>query len=270
MPTQHPYLLHNFDNIHTADERVSCTVYHNNPHEIYRFARNVIQNTISEDAKISNCNSGNNDTMLPVKSTDPDSMQCYSDNEDKDLAEDQAALDQRQELTGDALPTVIQLDNLENQVFQCAPGEHNILKYILLDTDFEVLAFPNLFPYGYGGYYSEGEPKNLGICKYFQQCLLKVDVRFTQNIEYIFCAQHIVDLKQIQSDANLAIRLSQGRLLSGQKVTAGILHNHEALQQLVRTKQAYKFLKNIRGSPAYWQNELYISTAFGGGACLAP
>ena len=117
----------------------------------------------------------------------------------------------------------------------------------MLDTDFEVLAFPDLFPHGYGGYCSEGGPKNLAIHKYFQQCLLNVDVRFTQNIEYHFCAQHIVDLKQIQSDADLAIRLSRGRLLSGQRVTAGILHNAEALQQLVRTEQAYKFLKNIRG-----------------------
>ena len=48
------------------------------------------------------CNSGNNDTMLVVKPTDLDLMQCDSDNEDKDLAEDQAALDQRQELTGNA------------------------------------------------------------------------------------------------------------------------------------------------------------------------
>ena len=134
----------------------------------------------------------------------------------------------------------------ENITFQ------SIFCWILI---FEVLTFPDLFPYG--GYYSEGGPKNLAICKYFQQCILNVDVRFAQNIEYLFCAQHIVDLKQIQSDANLAIRLSRGRLLSGQRVTAGILHNPEALQQLVRNEQTYKFLKNIRGSPAYWQNELY-------------
>ena len=198
----------NFDNVHTADETISCTVHHKNPQEINRYAKNVIQNTISQNPKMRNCNSGSNDTMLPLKPTDIDSMQCYSDNEDEDLAEDQAALDQRQELTGDALPTVIQLENLENHVFQCAPGEHNIPKYILLDTDFEVLAFPDLFPHGYGGYYSEGGPKNLPIQKYFQQRLLNVDVGFAQNIEYLFCAQHIVDLKQIQSDANLAIRLS--------------------------------------------------------------
>ena len=74
---------------------------------------------------------------------------------DNDLQEEQAALDHKQELTGDALPSVVQIENLENRVYQCAPGENNIPKYILLDEDFEVLAFPDFFPYGEGGYYSE-------------------------------------------------------------------------------------------------------------------
>ena len=29
------------------------------------------------------------------------------------------------------------------------------------------------------------------------------------------------------------------------------------MKRLVKSEQAYKFLKNIRGSPAYWQHELY-------------
>ena len=74
---------------------------------------------------------------------------------DSDLQEEQAALDCNQEMTGDALPSVVQIENLENCIYQCAPGENNIPKYILLDEDFEVLAFPDFFPYGEGGYYSE-------------------------------------------------------------------------------------------------------------------
>ena len=74
---------------------------------------------------------------------------------DSDLQEEQAALDCKQEMTGDALPSVVQIENLENRIYQCAPGENNIPKYILLDEDFEVLAFPDFFPYGEGGYYSE-------------------------------------------------------------------------------------------------------------------
>ena len=76
-------------------------------------------------------------------------------------------------------------------------------------------------------------------------------------MEYLFCAQYISDIKQIQGDTNLAIHLSHGRTLDGHKITAGMLQNPTALQHLVQTEQTYKFLKNIRGSPAYWQHELY-------------
>ena len=180
----------------------------------------------------------------------------YDISIDQELAEDQAAIDRKQNMIGDALPSVVEIDNMENTIFQCAPGENNIPKYVLLDEDFEVLAFPDLFPYGSGGYYSEDQNVKLQIRKYFQQCLLNVDICFAQNIEYLFCAQHIVDLKHIQSEANLAIRLSRGRTLQGNKVTAGLLHNPERVTELVRSQQAYKFLRNIRGSPAYWQHEL--------------
>ena len=36
-----------------------------------------------------------------------------------------------------------------------------------------------------------------------------------------------------------------------------MLRDSNVVKRLVKTEQAYKFLKNIRGSPAYWQNELY-------------
>ena len=155
------------------------------------------------------------------------------------------------------MPSVVQFDNLENQIFQCAPGENNILKYILLDNDFEVLAFPDLFPYGGGGYHSANRKVKLPIRKHFQQYLLNVDGRFAQNIEYLFHAQYIADIKQIESDAILAIMSSQGRTLGGHKITVGHLQNQALLEQLVRNEQAYKFLKNVRGLPAYWQDQLY-------------
>ena len=86
-----------------------------------------------------------------------------------------------------------------------------------------MLAFPDLFPYGGGGYHSANRNVKLPIRKYFQQCLLNVDGRFAQNIEYLFCAQNIADIKQIESDATLAIMLSQGRTLGGHKITTGYL-----------------------------------------------
>ena len=81
------------------------------------------------------------------------SEQIESEQVATELVEDQAEINRRQETTGDPLPAVVQFDNLENVVFNCAPGENNIPKYILLDEQFEELAFPDLFPYGSGGYY---------------------------------------------------------------------------------------------------------------------
>ena len=73
----------------------------------------------------------------------------------------------------------------------------------------KVLAFPDLFPSGEGAYNSHTERvRDLHIRKYFQQRLLNVDGRFAKNIEYIFCTQHISDIKQIQGDANLAIKIT--------------------------------------------------------------
>ena len=51
--------------------------------------------------------------------------------------------------------------------------------------------------------------------------------------------------------------LSRGRTLGGQKITAGQLQNPAVVEQLVTNEQAYKFLKNVRRSPAYWQDQLY-------------
>ena len=136
------------------------------------------------------------------------------------------------------MPSVVQFENLENQTYQCAHRENNIPKYILLDND-----FPDLFPYGGGGYHSAHRKVKLPIRKYFQQYLLNVDSKFAQNIEYLFCALYIADIKQIESDATLAIMLSQGRTPGGHKITAGDLQNPAALEQLVRNEQTYKFLK---------------------------
>ena len=160
---------------------------------------------------ISKVTQNTDNTQVPytteIASTNVENIDTQND-EDTEQAEEQIAINHRQELTGDPLPSVVQFENLENQIYQCAPGENNIPKYILLDNDFEVLAFPDLFPYGSGGYHSANRKVKLPIRKYFQQCLLNIDGRFAQNIEYLFCAQYIADIKQIESDATLAICLS--------------------------------------------------------------
>ena len=69
----------------------------------------------------------------------------------------------------------------------------------------------------------QNEVQKLLVQKYFQQHLLDVDICSAQNMEYLFCAQYISDIKQIQGDTYLAICSSHGRTLYGQKITAGML-----------------------------------------------
>ena len=96
------------------------------------------------------------------------------------------------------MPSVVQFENLENQIYQCAPGENNIPKYILLNNDSEVLAFSDHFPYGGGGYHSANRKVKLPIRKYFQQHLLNADGTFPQNTEYLFCGQYVAYINQIE------------------------------------------------------------------------
>ena len=124
-----------------------------------------------------------NTTSKDASPIDLDKSSCneLSSDEDKLLDEDKAAVDRRQEIMGDDMPSVVQIDNIENHIYQCAPGQNNTPQYLLLDDNFEVIAFPNLFPYGQEGYFSSDRMIKLGICKYFQQRLLNVDGHFAQN-----------------------------------------------------------------------------------------
>ena len=51
------------------------------------------------------------------------------------------------------------------------------------------------------------------------------------------------------------LRQSQGRQYRGHALTAGALQNQsvQLLLQMIQRDDAYKFLKNVRGSPAYFQ-----------------
>ena len=174
------------------------------------------------------------------------------------MDEDQNATDASLQVVGRPTSNMLQYDNLEQEIYSCAPGENNTPHYMLMDDTFEEMAFPDMFPYGCCGYSTSGFCKSkLSLQKYFNQFLLNVDGWFANNIEYLFCAQYAMEIKQIQSDSNIALRLKKDKMLDGHTVTAGMLRDSNVVKQLVKMEQAYRFLKNIRGSPAYWQNELY-------------
>ncbi len=63
--------------------------------------------------------------------------------------------------------------------------------------------------------------------------------------------------KQVADDASIAMRQTQGRLHRGQTLTAGTIRNQQVISEMIQKDYAYHFLKNVHGSPAYFQRVMY-------------
>ena len=77
--------------------------------------------------------------------------------------------------------------------------------------------------------------------------------RFAMNPEYLFFAQFIIEQKKVSDNINIALTK-----LYGQSLTASHLRsNVQNLQNLIFQDQAYLFLRQIPGTPPYWQKFMY-------------
>ena len=107
-------------------------------------------------------------------------------------------------------------------------------------------------PYG-SGTFSSNRPRKLTYRKYFNQRLLDVDGRFARDLHYLFVAQYIVEAKQVKDDGtNFVMRQKPSR-----QFTAAQARDQTMLNQYIRKDKAYSFMKNIRGSPPYYQCTFY-------------
>ena len=97
----------------------------------------------------------------------------------------------------------------------------------------------------------------LTVRKYFNQRLLDADGKFAKDVEYLLTAQYAIESKQVADDASIILRQTQGRLHQGQALTAGAVKNQQVIQQMIQRDDAYRFLKNVRSSPAYFQKVMY-------------
>ena len=68
------------------------------------------------------------------------------------MKENQITADKMADINGQLDPCTMQLEYIEDGVYSVAPGEDNFPKYVLLDKDLEVLAFPDMFPFGKTGF----------------------------------------------------------------------------------------------------------------------
>ena len=119
------------------------------------------------------------------------------------------------------------------------------------DKQCEELAFPILFPKGRFGHKEERTVK-LSPTKYFNARLLLYSGRFAMNPEYLFFAQFIIEQNKISDSINIALTK-----VHGQSLTASHLKSNVQSLNLIFKDQAYLFLKQIPGTPPYWQKFMY-------------
>ena len=122
------------------------------------------------------------------------------------------------------------------------------------------MAHPDKFPEGKGAL-SASRPKAITLSKYFNQRLLNCDGRFAKDIDYLLAAQYAVEAKRVKDQVQMVLRQTRGNQFQGQTVAAGMLKNPDTVKALQRTDAAFKFLKCVRGSPAYWHTVLLDALA---------
>ena len=211
--------------------------------------------------EVDNCD---DTTVDNINDSDSDSNERECDTAKKNISdeiekEDMIAIEENCKLRDLPYDTCLQneLPEEANQVFSIAPGEGNKPIPLLTDTLFEELANPDKFPYGKGGFADAERDTKLTLRKYVNARLLDQDGHFAKDIEYIFAMQYAVEHKQVRDCISVALRQTRGRQQVSRNLYAGMLKNPQHLQNLFKKDRAYTFLKNIRGSPPYWQKMFY-------------
>ena len=87
------------------------------------------------------------DDITHVSEDESETAYVKRKQDEKELREDQLAADKMAEINVQPDSCTLQLEHIEDGVYSVAPGEDNLPKYVLLDKEFEVLAFPDLFPF---------------------------------------------------------------------------------------------------------------------------
>ncbi|XP_038139885.1 uncharacterized protein LOC119782800 [Cyprinodon tularosa] len=142
------------------------------------------------------------------------------------------------------------LDQYFDNVLNLAPAEGNNPVKLLSDCSNEAKCFPVLFPSGSNTYH-QSRKYPLTLFRYFNNKLLHVDGRFAHNVEYIFYAQYMLEVEKVISSASIALR--KGKRFTSQNL-ADLLKDEDSIKKLLEFDDGYRFLKPIRGTPAFWQS----------------
>ena len=109
-------------------------------------------------------------------------------------------------------------------------------------------AFPVLYPKGRFGLGHE-RTKHITDLKYFQSRLFNKDSRWRDNVVWMFWALNTFEMRKLQNEISILSRIKKQ---NHQPLTAGDLTNPSSES----LSKSYMFMRNIRGTAAYWKDQL--------------
>lgn len=144
------------------------------------------------------------------------------------------------------------LDQYFDDIVNIAPAERNSPVRMLSDQSNEAKCFPVLFPVGQKTFH-DSRRYQLSLSRYFNNRIMHCDGRFARNVEYIFFAQYMSEVDQVMSSVSVALRKGKGGQRS-QRISRSMLKDEESLKQLLQFDDGFRFLKPLRGTPAFWMS----------------
>ena len=175
--------------------------------------------------------------------TDPHSIQAYQScpNQITGMVDDYPEM----RLFVNSTDQTINWRARQDQRSSCpiAPGEGKVPTNLMREINWDVNAFPCLFPSGKFGLYHERQIK-LSPQKYFLQRLENVSNRFSSNASYVFAALYFLERQQLESQINISYQ--KGKLIE---------------DKLMSLEDGFSIFDKIPGTPRYWQQRKYEMVA---------
>ena len=186
--------------------------------------------------------------FISEPNTDSHDTEALEDTLDDNIVEE--GDEHTKQITGGPQASMLNVENPEalKYIICVAPAEGQKPLNVMTDPNFEAMSHPDKFPYAEGTFRTE-YPRKLTYRKYFNQRLLDIEGRFARDLDYLFVAQYIVEAKQVLDDGNNFV----WRQKPSRQFTASQARDQTVLSQFIRKDKAYCFMKNIRGSPPYYQ-----------------
>ncbi|XP_061749313.1 uncharacterized protein LOC133547832 [Nerophis ophidion] len=144
------------------------------------------------------------------------------------------------------------LDQYFEDVLCLAPAEGNSPVRMLSDKLNEAMCFPVLFPTSTNTFHTS-RMHRLTLSRYFNNRIMHADGRFARNVEYIFFSQYMSEMDQVISSISVAMRKGKGGQHS-QQISPGMLKDDESLKRMLQFDDGFRFLRPIRGTPAFWSS----------------